>query len=198
MRNILIALAMVATAGAADASITPVLVGSPIAQGGGIYAYTYDATLASDQGIVSGSYFTLYDFAGFTGFGAVPTDWTATAQAFGRTPAKTVPTDTAILNVTFTYTGAAFNTTGARSQRDLGDFTVLATGNSVVFNDFTSLAQLNHGPTAGTPVATIGSNAVGVSSGTTVPEPATWLTMIAGLSLIGVAMRARGPRNVAA
>lgn len=198
MKQMIISLGMLAMAGTASASITPVLVGSPTATGGGIYAYTYDATLATDEGIVAGDYFTLYDFAGFAGFGTVPVDWVPAAPLTGQTPAKTVPTDSAsITNVTFTYTGPAFNTSPPTSQHDLGTFVVFATGNSVVFHDFTSLTQLNHGPAAGTAVATIGSNAVGVA-GAPVPEPTTWLTMLAGLSLVGVALRGRGVKAVAA
>ncbi len=195
--KILISLVALASASAASASITPVLIGSPTATGNGDYAYNYRVTLASDQGLMTGNYFTLYDFSGFNGFGAAGTGFTGSTNLVGPTPNKTVPTDDpGILNVTFTYSGPTINYNGALMQRDLGTFTVFGTSGTVVFNDFTSLAVLNAGPTKGTPVATIGSHAIGVGGGSgnpsTVPEPATWATMLLGLGFVGVSARRRG------
>jgi hypothetical protein len=198
VNKILISLIALATATVANASITPVLVGSPTHTTGSSFAYTYNATLASDQGIVNGSYFTLYDFAGFTGFGAVPANWTATTQFLGKTPNKTLPDDSAsILNVSFTYTGPNFNTNGTTEQ-NLGNFVVFSTSGVVVLSDFTSLGVLNKGPTKGTPVATIGSNAIGVAGAGAVPEPATWATMLVGMGLVGASMRRRKTTSVTA
>ncbi|MGI4877557.1 MAG: PEPxxWA-CTERM sorting domain-containing protein [Janthinobacterium lividum] len=198
MKKFILALAAVALSGVAHASITPVLVGSPTEVSKGLYSYTYDATLASDQAIASGSYFTLYDFYGFTSVGAVPANWTASESFIGKTPAKTLPTDSAsILNVTFNYNGPVLNFDGQTKERDLGHFTVFATSGKLVYNDFTSLGILNSGPVKGTNVATVGSNAVGVA-GSTVPEPTTWATMVMGLGLVGFSLRRRSRESVAA
>lgn len=191
MKRVLISLAALAIASAANASITPVLVGAPVDNGDGTYAWTYDATLASDQGIVSGSFFTLYDFVGFTGFGSLPANWTATSALLGKTPSKTLPDDdAALINVSFTYTGPDFNTTGPTTEQDLGNFVIFSSSNTIVLSDYTSLGKLNNGPTIGSDVATIGSNAVGVA-GAAVPEPATWATLMVGMGLVGTSMRRR-------
>lgn len=198
MKKIIFGLAALATAGMAQASITPVLVGSPLSIGGGLFEYTYSATLASDQGIESGSYFTLYDFFGFAGFVSAPANFTGSTQLLGDTPVQTLPADDAgILNVTYTYSGPDFNFGATRDERELGSFVIRSTSGRIVLDDYTSFATLNNGPTEGTSVSTVGSNAVSVASGV-IPEPTTWATMIAGLGLVGVAMRRRGPRRITA
>lgn len=203
MNKIILSLAALAFSAAAHASITPVLTGTPVAAGDR-FAYNYSATLASDQALTVGSYFTLYDFVGFAGFGMVPMNWTGTTALLGRTPSQTLPNDDAtILNITFTYSGPDFNF-NSTSQQELGNFVVFGSGDAVRFDDYTSEALLNNGPTIGTPVQTIGQNAVGVSDGgggdpnPAVPEPATWATMLVGLGLVGSVMRRRGKRTVAA
>lgn len=199
-----IALAGASIASIANASITPVLIGDPVASGDA-FAYNYSATLASDEALRTGAFFTLYDFVGFTGFGATPVNFTATAQLVGITAPKTLPTDSpTIMNVTFTYNGPDVNYTGKLSERELGTFTVLGSGSTVILGDFTSYAFLNNGPTKGTGVSTVGSNAVGVagggggSPGGIVPEPATWAMMLVGMGLVGGSMRRRTTRVVAA
>jgi len=200
-----LALAGASLSSIAGASITPVLIGSPVATGSD-FAYNYSATLASDQALRTGAFFTLYDFVGFTGFGSVVSNFTATAQNVGVTAPKTLPDDnTSIVNVTFTYNGPDVNYNGALGEREIGTFTVFGSGSTVVLGDFTSFAFLNNGPTKGSGVSTVGNNAVGVAGfedagnpNGIVPEPATWGMMLAGMGLVGGAMRRRNRQVVAA
>lgn len=203
MRHLLLAAAALLTAGAAQASITPTFTGTPVAapeQGEGIFSFTYTALLASDQQLVSGSFFTLYDVAGFTGFGMLPSSWTGSSALLGNTPPKTLPSDDAGLqNVTFTYNGPTLNgDAGTATERQLGTFEIFSTVGTFGFDDFTSWAQRNSGLTAGSWVATVGQDAVAVpgqgnggGNPNPVPEPATWAMLLAGFSLVGATMRRR-------
>jgi hypothetical protein len=183
-------------AGAAQASIIPTWTGDVVDEGGGVFRYGYTATLASDQALRSGSYFTLYDVAGFTGFGNIPDGFTGSAQLLGLTPGNVLPQDDAsILNVSFVYNGPDINFDAPFSERQLGLFEILSTATGVGFDDFTSEAIRNGGPTRGSLVGTIGTDAVtvpgGDGSGNTVPEPASWAMMIVGFGLVGTNMRRR-------
>lgn len=204
MRKILISalvLAGASIASMASASITPVLVGSPVATGSQ-FAYNYSATLASDQALRTGAFFTLYDFVGFSGFGSVAANFTATSQLTGFTAPRTLPDDSpSIVNVTFTYNGPDVNFDGPLSEREIGNFTVFGSGSSVILGDFTSFAFLNNGPTKGSGISTVGDNTVGVAGGGiagVVPEPGTWAMMLVGMALVGGSMRRRSTRVVTA
>jgi hypothetical protein len=179
---------LLVTATAAHASITPTWI-STTAIGGGLYDFTYYATLSADQSLAATDYFTIYDFVGFSGFGATPADWTPTSQLTGITPATTLPNDdAAVPNVSFIYTGATINAVADPVAINLGLFHVLSRYNKLNFDDFTSFAQRNNGERIGSDVATIGTDAVIVPG---IPEPATWSIMIAGLAMTGAAMRRR-------
>src|SRR5712691_2646935 len=91
--------------GAARADIIPSLVtGSPT--GSGPYTYTYDANLTLQQRLVSGNFFTIYDFAGFTGTHSQPLNWMFSSALIGTTPSTVLPVDSgAQPNLTWTYTG---------------------------------------------------------------------------------------------
>lgn len=201
MKNLLISIAALLTATAAQASITPTLVGGPVDLGNGTFRYTYDATLASDQALKTGGYFSLYDVVGFQGFGAVAAGFTATAQFLGLSPSNVVPNDDAsILNVTFSYAGPTINYDGPLFERQLGFFEIISTSGVTGTDDFSSEAMRNSGPTKGSVVATIGTNAVTVPGmAGNVPEPAMWAMLIVGFGMVGVQMRSRkGTLSVAA
>ena len=186
--------AVLLTATAAQASITPTWI-STTAVGGGLYDFTYTATLSSDQSLAATDYFSIYDFVGFRGFGAVPANWTPTSQLIGITPNTVLPNDDASApNITFTYTGPTINNVADPVDIALGEFHVLSIYKLLALDDFTSLAQRNGGARIGSDVATIGTDAVVVPG---VPEPATWSIMVIGLALTGSAMRRRSRTAVA-
>ena len=206
MKNLLIGVAALLGATAGQASIIPTLIGTPVDVGGGSFRYTYDATLASDQALISGSYFTLYDLVGFTGFGNVANGFTATSQLVGVTPVNVLPNDDAsIFNVTFTYNGPSVNFDGPLSERQLGLFEIFSTMGEFGFDDFTSEAIRNSGPSRGGLVATIGVEAITVPGGgggipSPVPEPATWAMLLLGFGMVGATLRRRvgQPKSVSA
>ncbi|NJC08354.1 PEPxxWA-CTERM sorting domain-containing protein [Polymorphobacter fuscus] len=196
MKRVLVSIAALLAATTAHASITPTLVGGPVDVGNGTYRYTYNALLASDQALETGSYFTLYDVGGFVGFGNLGTGFSGTTQLLGLTPGNTIPNDSAsMLNVSFIYSGPTFNFDGPTSERDLGNFEIFSTQLGTRFDDFTSEAMRNAGPTRGSLVATIGTNAVTVPGA--VPEPAMWGMMIVGFGMVGLQMRGRKARGAA-
>lgn len=195
MQKLLIGLTALLGAASAHASIIPTLVGSPVDAGDGTFLFTYSATLASDQALETGSYFTLYDLRGFDRFGTVGAGFTASSALLGRTPSNVLPDDDgSIINATFTYSGPTVNFDGPTSERELGSFQIYSTVGTFGFEDFTSEALRNSGPSRGSLVATIGDDAISVpggGSGNTVPEPASWAMMIAGFVMVGGTMRRR-------
>ncbi len=106
-------LAVVGMAGVANADIVPIL--DSVAVSGGGYSWNYNAELHQSQKVWSStlankpvSYFTIYDFEGFTGTVTTPSDWTYSIQNTGITPAGVTPTiadDATKPNITFTYIG---------------------------------------------------------------------------------------------
>lgn len=196
MKQGVYALVLLAAAGTANASIIPTLTAPPSATGSGDFSWIYDATLASDQALLSGNYFTIYDFAGYTGFGAIPASWTVSTALLGQTPALVNPVDDpTIINVTFTWTGAPVNWTAPYSEVELGNFELFSTYDKAsTFGSFASLGTKNNGPSRGTDIGTVGSLTVPSPGGNVVvPEPATWALLVAGFTLVGTAMRRRKP-----
>ncbi len=197
MKKLLFGVAALLASVAANASIIPTLSGEPVDAGDGTFLYTYTATLASDQAVLDGSYFTLYDVVGFDRFGSLGDGFTASSQLVGFTPSNVLPNDdNSILNVTFLYNGPSINFDGPLSERELGTFEVYATAGAYGFGDFTAEAVRNDGPTRGTLLANIGINAVGIPGGgdgnpSLVPEPASWAMMVFGFGLVGAGMRRR-------
>ena len=92
-------------------SATPTITG-PVA---GVFTWTYGTSLGSGENLVSGSFFTLYDFSGLQAGTITPPSlsgpWTITTQNVGITPATTPGSlasgldNSGLPNVTFTYTG---------------------------------------------------------------------------------------------
>jgi hypothetical protein len=90
------------------------------------FDYHYAATLAAGSGLVSGDFFTVYDFGSLVGVVSTPADWTVSTQNPGITPGTQVPPDGPLQNVTFTYTGPGIGS--VLFNQDLGQF-VLQSGN---------------------------------------------------------------------
>lgn len=192
MSKFWIAAAAMFAAGTANASIIPTLTSGPTPIGSGLFEYAYEATLASDQALFDGSYFTLYDFDGFAGVGAVAAGWTASTAFVGVTPSDVLPVDDpGMINITFTYSGPTLNFDADPANNvelTFAPFVLRSTLSGLGFDSFTAQAVKNDGLARGTLVSTIGSYA---SPGGVIPEPATWAMLIVGFAMVGTSMRRR-------
>jgi hypothetical protein len=196
MKKLIAAAALAMAAASAQANIIPILVGdAPTANGDGTFSFTYQTTLASDQALRSGDFFTIYDFAGFTGFGTLPTGWMGSTANVGPTPPNVMPRDDpAITNISFTYTGPDINypASGAGVETNLGTVTAISTFGGVGLDFFAGQGTKNQGVGKGTKVSNIGQTAVPISgggSGQGVPEPSSWAMLLAGFGLLGMTAR---------
>jgi hypothetical protein len=171
------AILALAAVGTANASITvggvPTITGGP-----GAYVWTYSSALDASESITSGSYFVIYDFAGYvSGSVFAPTGWTASVQLVGPLPAgQGLPDNSTLENLVFTYTGA--NATGPIGS--LGSFgaTSVYGGSSANKNGVFAYTAVNTG---------LGSNdeGQGNTETPTVPEPMTMSLVGGGLALLG-------------
>lgn len=188
-----------ALAGAAHASIIPVLTGGPTLISPGVWRYTYTATLAGDQGLVNGAALAIYDFAGFAG------GFTTSNAGFTLTTPNTAPgllasnplpgasDSAAVTDLLFTWNGGNFNTTAAHSPIDFV-FTINSTLNTVAPDGFAGAGVINNGEDMGNPSLNYGTVSVPVP----VPESATWAMMILGMGMVGAGLRLGRPRAHAA
>lgn len=166
--------------------------GNPVAQGGGIFRYTYDASLAPDQQIQTGDYFAIIDFAGYVPGSVFSTNanFAATAQLTTTPPQfQAFPDDPTIQNLLFTYTGAT-PTTGP--VLDLGDFGANST--STIAGSIVMTAEAHKEAVQGSGNYTLraGNSTFVQGPVAAVPEPAT-MTMLGfgALSLVGFGIRRR-------
>lgn len=154
----------------------------------GVTTYTYDMGLRVPETVVTGDYFTIYDFFGFTGLADVtdPAGWSATSSAFGKTPPLELPMDTIAPNVTFTYTGATIT-----SPADLGNFSLKSTSLA------SSTAATMYAGSLGNGNDQFLHRLTGPVAPT--PEPATLVPFaLGGLGLLGLIVRKTRRANGAA
>ena len=184
-RILLAAAAACAFAGAANASIIPVL--QSVTAEGDLFRYTYQATLAADAALLDGSFFVISDFAGFAG------GLTASPSFTGTTENTTVfpfllGDDAGIANLVFTWGGGGFH-----MGPNLGsvNFTVsaLSSFGSTKQEFFAASTLTNNGGQTGTPQANMGSVDVPLAAG--IPEPGAWALMILGFGGTGAMARYR-------
>jgi len=191
---------------------------APIVSGpdAGDFLFTYTAELSGDerldpaatggvtcpgvggiliQCVPSGTFFTVYDFAGLVSVGSVPADWIAFAQLSGLTPSDICVScmdDPLIPNVTFLYTGPVFYSSGIDTPFD--GFQIISTfGGINQGGAFSSQSTVNVGPSAGASDQVFGGLAVpapGPANIQDTPELSTLFLMTAGL--LGVSVLRRG------
>jgi hypothetical protein len=193
---LVLAVAVLFVCGFANAAITPALSGPPVLSSGN-YVWTYMISVDNLEQLVSGNYatcqggvscgtfFTVYDFAGFvpgsvsiTG-GAAGT-WVGVTQAVGVTPSnQIIPDSPGVTNVTFVYNGPPSTQPGPITN--LGNFNITSIYNSQNLGGFFSYqAQKIANPSA--PDQGQGPVTIPMSI---IPEPGSMLLI--GGGLIGLA-----------
>ncbi len=161
---------------------------------GGLYTYRADFSVAidpstsqPDQLLKAGDFFTLYDINGLVA-GSVTTNaqFTYTVQPFGKNAPQTAPTDTALPNITFTYTGPTIS-----ADTSFTGFGFTSTDTTSDLNGtFTSLDQKVAG--AGTTnKSTIGSVTLPSPN---VPEGSSFLMLLPALLPMGAYLRRRSSK----
>jgi hypothetical protein len=157
--------------------------------GVGVTQFLYDivfSTAAGEEQIDPGDFVTAYDVgtpgpgATFVSATAAP-NWTVATNLIGMNGPQTLPNDDpALLNVTFTYTGATPITTSG----NFAGFSIVSTQGGFVIDDYTSRRTDASGPDAGTKIGEVGRVAVPA-----IPEPASLAIFAIGAAVM---MRRRG------
>lgn len=167
----------------------------PTSIGGGLYSYSYTATLLGGFTLETSDYFTLYDIfqlptAGvgspvFTPDAGLPggTTFSVTTQLLGMTPLKTTPDDSpAFENITVQLTSGDLTTPNAGTDLVLGVLTFAAGTNIEIPGDFTS-------QTLNKRLTTLDLQIGSLSLPTPAPEPGS-LALLGG-GLMGLVFGAR-------
>ena len=193
----LAAAACLCAASGAHAAVIPILMS--VTPEGSLFRYTYQGSLAGDQGLTQGSKLVIFDFAGFAGGLQAPTGFTPTTQLSSGLFAPGQTDDPGVANLVFTWNGSDFQTTGgpfATAQFD--GFSALSTFDGRGLDGFASIAVTNNGAAAGTAALDAGSVGVPLAGSlAAVPEPAAWGLMIAGFGGVGALARRRRRRGAA-
>ncbi len=202
LTGIAAAAGLVAVAASANAETITVTSGGVV---GGVFSYTISEDTAgrvSDLGLVPNvattpfispgtmydDYFTIYDFAGFTGAHTEPAGWTFLSQAIGPTDSNIVAADTSIANLTWYYTGGGAPLIGPFV---LSGFSATSTfTGSNPLGQWSSEDTQNGGMNDGTTNAATGKVVVPAN----VPDSGSTL-MFLGMGLLGAAWARRRVEN---
>jgi hypothetical protein len=196
--------AVAACAGVADAGLLPVSV--TVQPEAGNFRWTYSVVLPTNMSLVSGSYFTIYDFAGYQPgttmvASAGPSAnysqyWKASSSNAGPTPSGLFPTDNATIpNVTFTYNGPTI----PQGQITLANFSMDSSSGTTTNGSFTAInPRAADGVSDANLTTTLVPLAQEIPAPIGTPEPATLVLAGLGLPLIGLARAARRKAVVAA
>jgi hypothetical protein len=197
--GILLAVALL-TAVAARGDLTPVLASGPIDQLNGTFAYNYEVDLSSIErldpaatagvtcpgvgGLVqcnpTGTFFTIYDIAGFVSASTAASGWSETQQIVGITPSTINGSfDGPSVNVTFFYTGPV-----VIGPVTISGFQILSTDNGLTVGTFTGQATKNSTDSSGNTDQSIGSVSVPSGPSSPTPEPASLLLFGSGLLVL--------------
>lgn len=142
----------------ARADVIPTL--SSTSPTGSDFTWNYSANVTVDQTVAHGDFFTIYDFGNFvSGSNTQPAGWTFSSALAGKNPSLVIPTDNpSILNLTWTYTGAA----PINGSAALGTFSIVTFTNQLRTSDFAAEATRGTGPNVGTKVDNIGNVSIPV------------------------------------
>jgi hypothetical protein len=178
----------------AKANLLPYLSSTtPSTTNAGDTTFDYSVSLSNDERIdASGTgntaFFTIYDFEGYVANSIVaPTNWVPSVQYVGITPVGvSVPDDPAIVNLTFTYTGATTIDGTGQTFTGFSADSVYSMINSNAY--FSQQSTKNAGAAAGGRDAGFGPESTPMSG---VPEPSTLTLLGAGLALVATRFIAR-------
>jgi PEP-CTERM motif len=185
----------------ASAALIPGLDSGPLQVAAGAYAYNYSieitagerldpaatngVTCPSNNGTLvqcnpAGTFFTIYDFAGFMSVTGLPAGWSVVTNLLGVTPSAVtgeVVDNPSVVNLTFYYTGAVVNGDATISGFQIVDaFNTLKTNGS-----FSSQSTRTDKGVDGTTDQLVGSIVIPTSP-IAIPEPAALTLMGAGLA----------------
>jgi hypothetical protein len=175
-------LGLLAASTPARAHLNPTNASLPTPVMGG-FQWDFDVLLSGDQFLVSGDFFTIYDFAGFVpGSNIEPNAlWDFSSALVGVTPSgEIIPDNASLPNLTWTYVGP--NT--PNGPTDLGQFSAISTFGTPVSGFYGAMArQVSIIPAVhGDP--TMNKGPIAVPSN--VPEPGTMALLGLGAApLIG-------------
>jgi hypothetical protein len=175
---------------AVKADIIPVFNASTPVGGG--TEFSYNVSIASGSRVNTGDYFTIYDFNGYiAGSEFAPADWAISVQPVGVTPAGQLLTDdAAVVNLTFTYTGAAPLIGPINPVGGTGAFGADST--SAAIKALGQYASATHKQNPGQPDHnTPQSNQGFVVTPAAVPETSSLMLLVPGLVPLGIMLRRR-------
>jgi hypothetical protein len=184
--------AVAMTSGSANAGLLPVSV--TVQPEAGNFRWTYSVVLPTDMKLQAGSYFTIYDFAGYkNGSGMVASAspdpsfsqyWKLSTSNLGPTPDRLNPQDDPnVTNLTFTYNGPDI----PNGQMTLGNFVAVSQFGTTAQSFFTATnPQALSGNIDSNITSTLAPQGEEIPAPVSTPEPTTLALAGLGLPLIGL------------